>query len=105
MSRYIRLTVHEKRDFPEMPAIFTLGPQGGNLLSQHVVARVPRRGAVRFETVAEIAPLDDAHPVVVRGDADGAKLFGWLIGPGQPLCFIQGDGGDPAAVLGTVMDA
>jgi len=99
----IRLTVHEKRDRREVPAIFTLGPEGGNLLSQHVLAVVGSSGPFAFETVAELSGRP-VSPVFVRdATARDAFAFDWLNGQRQPLCFLEDGTDDPAGAIGRVL--
>lgn len=80
----IRLTVHEKKDKPAMPAILTLGTRGGGLLSHHVLAVADRRKPLEFLTIAEITALTEAVPVRFAGEGP----FSWL--DQQPLCFAHG---------------
>lgn len=96
----LRLTVHEKNDRRDIPAIYTLGPRGGNQLSQHVMA-VVERGSVLFESYAE---LRSRNVVAVRlsGDVAGSApplLFDWLAATPQPLCFVDRTGGDPVDLV------
>lgn len=88
----IRLTVHEKRDKAEIPALFTLGRGSGNLLSQHVSGRIQANGKVQFETVLE-SRMHQARAVLVSRDKDfeGDYLFSWLTNVDQPLCFLDQD--------------
>ncbi|MEV6239719.1 hypothetical protein [Lentzea sp. NPDC051838] len=83
-SSSIRLTVHEKKDKPAMPAILTLGARGGGLLSHHVLAVADRKKPVEFLTIAEITALTEAVPVRFAGQGP----FSWL--DQQPLCFAHG---------------
>ena len=100
----IRLTVHEKRNRPDVPAIFTLGRSGGNLLSQHVAVRIQSGGGVRFETLMEIRERG-AHPVVLGAPGSAHRaLFEWLASAGQPLCFIDGEATAPLELLGRILD-
>jgi hypothetical protein len=100
----IRLTVHEKRNRPDVPAIFTLGRRGGNLLSQHVAVRIQSGGEVKFETLMEIRE-HDAHPVVLGAPGSAHRaLFEWLASAGQPLCFIDGETTAPLELLGRILD-
>ncbi|WP_406450796.1 hypothetical protein OH768_06040 [Streptomyces sp. NBC_01622] len=94
LSGAVRLTVHEKRDRPDVPAVDTLGVRGADLLSQHVAVRLAEPGqATVFEAVAEItAHAPDA--VLVTGAPVGGALFDWLAGTAQPLCFAPA-GTDP----------
>jgi hypothetical protein len=101
----IRLTVHPKRDRPDIPAIFTLGPGGGDALSQHVTARLESRGQIRFETLTEIR-MHPAHPVMVGTcrQQDGPILFDWLTDTKQPLCFVDATDRSTCDVLGSALD-
>ncbi|MGW3108175.1 hypothetical protein [Streptomyces sp. NPDC001100] len=104
-SGAVRLTVHEKRDRPDVPAVATLGVRGADLLSQHVAVRLAGPGsATVFETVAEItAHAPDAVPVRLTGAPAGGALFDWLAGTAQPLCFAPADT-DPHRFLGAALD-
>ncbi|URM91491.1 hypothetical protein LUW75_17615 [Streptomyces sp. MRC013] len=87
----VRLTVHEKTDRPEVPALLTLGPGGGGQLSQHVTARVPAEGPVTFASLAETLVHDPGSaPVLLEPDGGAPGLFDWLSPEGQPLCFASG---------------
>lgn len=97
----IRLTVHEKRDRQEIPALLTLGPRGGNLLSQHVMAFVGARGTIAFESYAELQKRR-ARPVHIAASASGG-LFDWLAGQRQPFCFLGVDLADPVRDIGRVL--
>jgi hypothetical protein len=97
-SRAIRLTVHEKKDQPAMPAILTLGARGGGLLSHHVLAVADRRKPLEFLTIAEITALTEAVPVRFAGEG----LFSWL--GRQPLCFAHGTEEEIVRSLGAAVD-
>ncbi|MFS8099529.1 hypothetical protein LFM09_20615 [Lentzea alba] len=98
-SSSIRLTVHEKKDKPAMPAILTLGARGGGLLSHHVLAVADRRKPVEFLTVAEITVLaPEAVPVRFTGEGP----FSWL--DQQPLCFAHGTGEEVVRSIGAAVD-
>jgi hypothetical protein len=85
----IRLTVHEKRSRGDIPAVYTLGPQGGDQLPQHVVARLGPQGTLRFGPVAEFLQSGPLRPVRVGAPAAGeaAPPIDWLAGSSQPLCL------------------
>ncbi|MFD8551480.1 hypothetical protein ACFV08_07745 [Streptomyces fradiae] len=101
----VRLTVHEKRDRPEVPALLTLGVRGGGQLSQHVVARVPAEGPIAFGSVAEtLVQAPDAAPVLLAPDEGGPRLFDWLARDGQPLCFASGPEPSVRRALAHVLD-
>ncbi|MCA1408456.1 hypothetical protein I6F26_24345 [Ensifer sp. IC3342] len=89
-ANVLRLTVHQKRDRRDVPAIFTLGPGGGNLLAQHVLACVLKRDAIVFESYAELQQRD-AAAVYLRPVSNQTvyPLFGWLAPAQQPLCFVE----------------
>jgi hypothetical protein len=101
----IRLTVHQKRDRPDIPAVFTLGPDGGDALSQHVMARLEPRGRIRFETLTEIR-MHPARPVMVGTcrQQDGPILFGWLTDTEQPLCFVDATDRNTCDLLASALD-
>ncbi len=97
----LRLTVHEKRDHREMPALFTLGQKGGNLLSQHVMA-VVNRNEIIFESFAELRSRDVVRVCIEDaeiGNGDQNSLFQWLGDARQPLCFIERATGDAASLI------
>ncbi|POA96828.1 hypothetical protein C2134_19990 [Chromobacterium sinusclupearum] len=81
----LRLTVHEKDKLRDMPAIFTLGPRGGNQLSQHVLAMVGERGETVFGAYAEFW-AGPARAVRLEPQGD-YPVFAWLAESGQPLCL------------------
>jgi hypothetical protein len=85
----IRLTVHEKRSRGDIPAVYTLGPQGGDQLPQHVVARLGPQGTLRFGPVAEFLQSGPLRPVLIGMPAAGAAPppIDWLAGSAQPLCL------------------
>jgi hypothetical protein len=90
-ERVVRLTVHEKKTRQEIPAVYTLGPQGGDQLSQHVVAKLGRSGSVRFGPVAEFAQAGPVRPILVGSDEPGTTgPAPWLAGAPQPLCVAEG---------------
>lgn len=99
----LRLTVHEKNDRRDMPAIFTLGPKGGNLLSQHVMAVVGRSSIV-FESFAELQSRDVVAVRLSRdvANATPAVMFGWLADTRQPLCFVDRTASDPVDLIAQV---
>jgi hypothetical protein len=86
-ANVLRLTVHEKRDRRDIPAIFTLGPKGGNQLSQHVMAAVSATGEITFGSFAEYSG-GQVVPIRLRPEESYA-LFDWLASAGQPLCLIE----------------
>lgn len=98
VSRAIRLTVHEKKDEPAMPAILTLGTRGGGLLSHHVLAVADRRKPLEFLTIAEITASSEAVPVRFAGEGP----FSWL--GRQPLCFAHGTGDEIVRSIGAAVD-
>ncbi|MDT9684924.1 hypothetical protein RND61_23095 [Streptomyces sp. TRM76323] len=101
----VRLTVHEKRDRPEVPALLTLGVRGGGQLSQHVVARVPAEGPVTFGSVAEtLVQAPDSAPVLLEPDDGEPRLFDWLSRDGQPLCFASGPEPSVRRALAHILD-
>jgi hypothetical protein len=102
----IRLSVQEKRDRPEIPAIFTLSPQAGNQLSQHVVAMIGDKGELRFGSVVEFALRARPRPIVVTGDRNDRGPFAPLIAGGQPLALAwASEEEDVMAALAAVLDA
>ncbi|MFF8383543.1 hypothetical protein [Streptomyces kanasensis] len=123
----VRLTVHEKTDRPEVPAVLTLGVRGGAQLSQHVVARVSPDAPVTFASVAETqvrspeaAPVLLADATAAPGTADegtatpattaagadaaAADLFDWLVREDLPLCYASGPEQGVLRALAQVLD-
>lgn len=95
--RTVRLTVHEKRDRRDMPALLTLGTKGGAQLSQHVIARLGADGGpISFASVAETrVRTPEAAPVLLADDVcstggDESPLLDWLAEAGHPLCYAAG---------------
>ena len=86
----IRLSVHEKKDHPEIPTIFTLGKVGGNYLSQNITVYVEKEGKVRFKSLVEI--LDEYKVKAVYAQAGYANPLplSWLHDK-QPICFVDKD--------------
>ncbi|UGQ25667.1 hypothetical protein [Acinetobacter calcoaceticus] len=80
-----RLTVHEKSGLRTLPAILTLGVNGGNQLSQHVVTYVHTKEPI-FGAFAEFWDKD-LSLVKLKKDCN-YKLFNWLKEYNQPL-FIS----------------
>jgi hypothetical protein len=86
----IRLSVHEKMDRRDIPALLTLGPQGGNLLSQHVMAAVDARGKVGFATNIELQNAGARQVHIRNSDTKRTTgLFDWLCDAAQPVCFVD----------------
>ncbi len=99
-ANVVRLTVHEKNDRRDIPAIFTLGPDGGNLLSQHVLAVIQPNGHMVFESYAELRQRE-VQAIYLSSDENSFArypLFNWLIPVQQPLCFVEA-GNAPFAEL------
>lgn len=97
----VRLTVHEKNDRRDIPAIFTLGPGGGNLLSQHVLAVIQPGGGIVFESYAELRQRE-VHAICLAPDShlsERYSLFDWLIPARQPLCFVEDGDADFSVLL------
>ncbi|MEU4846178.1 hypothetical protein [Streptomyces gilvosporeus] len=91
-GRAIRLTVHEKRDRPAMPALAILGMRAPGLLPQHLAAHLADGGRTEVGTMAELhAQLPSALPVHLSEEAAAHPVFGWLAGTGQPLCMVSPD--------------
>ena len=63
MEPLFRLTVHEKLHELSLPAIYTLGPQAGNQLSQHVVTHLRRDGKLWFGSVVELGMRENVRPI------------------------------------------
>lgn len=85
----IRLTVHEKKDRKDIPAIFTLGKNGGNKLSQHVCSLITQDG-ISFDTTFEILHKNKTTSNginVVMPSKDG--LFNWLADGQQPFFYTD----------------
>lgn len=101
----IRLSVQEKRDRSEIPAIFTLGPQAGNQLSQHVVAKIDEKGKLRFGSVVEFSLHARPRPIVVTGDRSDRGPFAPLIAAGQPLALTEIGADNVMAALAGALDA
>ena len=100
----IRLSVHEKRDRRDIPAILTLGPQGGNLLSQHVLAEVGCNGQIAFKTWTELQREQPAPVRLQVHEEDEQRfLFDWLNRRKQPLGFVRASTQEPFHELSSVM--
>ena len=100
----IRLTVHEKRDHPAMPALAILGMRAPNLLPQHLAIHLSGNGHLELGTVAELhAHAPSALPVHLADGKDPLPLFGWLAGTRQPLAFVASDT-DWQRSLGAALD-
>ncbi|CAL9633641.1 hypothetical protein [Streptomyces sp. enrichment culture] len=88
-ARPIRLTVHEKRDRPAMPALAVLGMRAAELLPQHLTVLLSGGGGPEFGTVAELhAQAPSARPVHLADGGGTQPVFGWLAGTSQPLCLV-----------------
>ena len=98
----IRLTVHQKRGRPDIPAIFTLGSGGGNALSQHVNVRIDVGGRPHFEPLSEILSRQ-VRPVFVLSNSR-RNLFDWLHDSNQPLCFSDAAHQDAIDLIGGALD-
>ncbi len=91
-ARAIRLTVHEKRDRPAMPALAILGMRAPGLLPQHLAAHLADGGRTEVGTMAELhSQLPSALPVHLTDEAAAHPVFDWLAGTGQPLCLVSPD--------------
>lgn len=101
--RAVRLTVHEKHDRRDIPALLTLGTQGGNALSQHVVTFVAANKRPRFSTIAELGPLGVTPVRFEPREPAETCLFGWLAAAEQPLCFVDASVTDPARHLESLL--
>ena len=84
----LRLTVHEKRDEMDKPAIYTLGPSGGNQLSQHVLLGCLQSKDIIFESYAEFNIGNNVFPIQLKS-GESYLLFDWLVGSQQPLCMVE----------------
>ena len=95
-ANVVRLTVHEKNDRRDIPALFMLGADGGNLLPQHVLAVIKPNGPLVFESYAELRQRDVKAICLSSGKNSCARypLFEWLIPAQQPLCYVEA--GKPA---------
>lgn len=89
-DKYIRLTVHEKKDRPDIPAIFTLGKLGGNYLSQNITIYIDKDGAVRFKSLVEILDEYKVKAVYAHHTCDKSLPLAWLHDK-QPICFVDSD--------------
>lgn len=85
----IRLTVHEKRDRQDVPAVYTLGPRAGDQLPQHVIARLGRNGTLRFGPLAQFQRAGALRPVLMAPASQGPAPLDWLAETGQPLCVAD----------------
>jgi hypothetical protein len=85
----IRLTVHEKRDRQDIPALYTLGPHGGDQLPQHVIARLGRTGTLRFGPLAQFQRAGALRPVLIATPPQRPAPLDWLAETGQPLCVAD----------------
>jgi len=86
-ERAIRLTVHEKKDRKDIPAILTLGRRGGNKLSQHVCGFVSQDG-VSFDAVFNISvKLKGSDKKIKRVMPPEEGIFNWLTGGEQPFFY------------------
>ncbi|CAL9320355.1 L-tyrosine/L-tryptophan isonitrile synthase family protein [Streptomyces sp. SudanB182_2057] len=103
-ARPIRLTVHEKRDRPAMPALAVLGMRAPELLPQHLAVLLPGSGGPEFGTVAELhARVPSARPLHLADGAGTQPVFGWLASTSQPLCLVAPEA-DWQRDLGAVLD-
>jgi hypothetical protein len=87
-NHFIRLTVHEKKDRADIPAIFTLGKLGGNYLSQNVTVYLDKQGETRFKSLAEILGEYQVKAVYVDKACNKSLPLSWL-SEHQPLCFVD----------------
>lgn len=85
----IRLTVHEKRDRQDIPALYTLGPRAGDQLPQHVIARLGRNGTLRFGPLAQFQRAGTLRPVLIAAPTQRPAPLDWLAETGQPLCVAD----------------
>ena len=85
----IRLTVHEKRDRQDIPALYTLGPHAGDQLPQHVIARLGRTGTLRFGPLAQFQRAGALRPVLIAPPPQRPAPLDWLAETGQPLCVAD----------------
>lgn len=86
-SGAIRLTVHEKKDRRDIPAILTLGIKGGNNLSQHVVTFLSPEG-ILFETMFGILGKENNFDKKIRRVmAPEHGFLSWLNHGEQPLFY------------------
>lgn len=84
--KILRLTIHEIRDEMDKPAIYTLGPSGGNHLSQHVLLGCLQSKDIIFESFEEFNIRKNVVPVQLK-PGESYLLFDWLVGSQQPLCI------------------
>ncbi|WCG81526.1 hypothetical protein [Pectobacterium sp. A5351] len=86
-SNAIRLTVHEKKDRRDIPALYTLGKNSGNKLSQHVCGFITKSG-ISFDTLLEIYSKGEKGKVKrIQPVTNG--LFSWLTENDQPLFYTD----------------
>ncbi len=85
----IRLTVHEKRDRQDIPALYTLGSRAGDQLPQHVIARLGRGGTLRFGALVQFQRAGALRPVLVATTPQRPAPLDWLAETGQPLCVAD----------------
>lgn len=83
LKDYIRLSVHSKPDRNDIPAIYTLGVNGGNKLSQHNIMVIKKNSKIDFITNYE-AKLFDYTKVI---NANNSCLFDWC--DNNALFFIK----------------
>lgn len=104
-QKFIRLTVHEKRDRPDIPAIFTLGKLGGNYLSQNVTVYLDKNGDARFKSLVEILDEYQVKAVYATKTSDEQLPLSWLFQE-QPICFVSSEcaDGEVAEMLKTTFN-
>ncbi|TCJ93950.1 hypothetical protein EV694_2184 [Volucribacter psittacicida] len=85
----VRLTVHEKKDRNDIPAIFTLGINAGNKLSQHVCSFVDTQ-EIKFTTLFELIQSKYQNNVnIKRVIPPRNSCLYWLYEQKQPLFYTS----------------
>ena len=69
---YLRLTVHNKPDKSDIPAIYLLGTNGGNQLSQHCTMLIESNQEIRFKAL-EVQLMNCVKVI----NANTSSLFHW----------------------------
>ena len=101
----IRLTVHEKRNRPDIPALAILGRRYPGMLPQHLAVLLAADGSTRMASIAELWPhLRHALPVHA-GESLLTQAFGWLFTAGQPFCFAAPETDWQQGIAGMLTEA
>ncbi len=98
LTDIFRMTVHEKKDRHDIPAIFLLGNRGGDLLPQHVVAYIDEQNQASFMTNLEVSQKE-AIPVFYQGEEREDVLFSWLKCSKQPLFYTNHNNKDISLIF------